>query len=772
MTIYGFPTQGSSYTQSLYDAVRQRGVEVGDGIWAGRWLLSHLRCGDTLHLHWPSFQYYDPKSTTRSLWSLLRFVVLFSILHLRGVSIVWTAHNLYPHDGGRDVWMHRFARWFVVRIADRIFAHGPTAVSIVQQEFNVCSNKLRVIRHGHWIGAYPNETTRVDARQSLGLSATAHVFLFIGLCKPYKGLEALIEAMASLPSGALLVIAGHFQSREYQAAITSLVERTGRALVSIHPGFIEDEKLQLFLNAADTVVLPYREILTSGTAMLAMSYGRPVVAPRMGSLVDIVDETCGVLYDVNDSAALGQAMQQARNKNFNSDEIRTYVSTFTWDDTAQALIDEHHMNDPSSRRSYLKITHIALAGNMLLLALLFITLPSELPAPFARVALTVLLLALLLCGLVFVSGRVVLTRDARERKHLPDLFYRHISRVPVRWTNGWRRWIRPLLGPALRPGDVVRLRDAAEILATLDESGKLDGMPFMPEMLGYQGREMLVHRRIDKINDWIGGNELRRTINLVTLVDSRCNGAAHGGCQAECQLLWKEPWLRRVAKPQQMLSTVQDAKINSNANGSAPELRDLDQLLISATSRQVPKSDGTTQQYMCQITELLRASTPMSPRDLRMDLRPLLSGNVPLTGWLIAKFTALFNKLQELRGGVEYPVTAPQLEHGPTPVTHLNLRSGELVRVRSKYEICRTLYKNHNRGIWFGKELVRFCNHSYTVRSRIERIINERSGEMMNLSTPSIILESVCGSGEFLRFCPQNEYVFWREIWLERVKSR
>jgi len=134
--------------------------------------------------------------------------------------------------------------------------------------------------------------------------------------------------------------------------------------------------------------------------------------------------------------------------------------------------------------------------------------------------------------------------------------------------------------------------------------------------------------------------------------------------------------------------------------------------------------------------------------------------------------TAIFNRFQKLRHGVEYPLTGPTLKQGPTPSLQLDLQPGEKVRVRNKYDIGLTLYKNHNRGIWFGKELVRFCNQQYTVRSRVERIINERSGEMMHLKTPCVILESVCGSGEFLRFCPQNEYVFWREIWLERTDQR
>jgi hypothetical protein len=124
------------------------------------------------------------------------------------------------------------------------------------------------------------------------------------------------------------------------------------------------------------------------------------------------------------------------------------------------------------------------------------------------------------CGLCvgLCRGLVVLHRHDLERRKLPDPFYRHFSRDPSGRYRGWRRWLRPLLGRALRPGDAVRLRSPREILATLDASGCCNGLPFMPEMLAWFGRDCVVDRRIDKINDWMGGNERRRTRQLVTLV--------------------------------------------------------------------------------------------------------------------------------------------------------------------------------------------------------------------------------------------------------------
>jgi len=344
--IYACPIAGNSYCDSLYASARSTGLEVREAVWSGRWLLGTLCPGDTLHLHWPSFQYYDPASRWKSTVGLLRFVTLSLLLRLRGVRIVWTAHNLYPHDGGKKLWVHRFARRFLVRIVDRIFVHGVTAARIVRAEFGVDSTILRIIPHGNWIGAYPNTISRSQARQLLALPKAAHVFLFIGLCKPYKGLEGLIEAMAQIEPGAILVIAGKFQSAGFQEALTAKAASVGIQRVILRPGFVDVSDLQVFLNAADTVVLPYREVLTSGAAMLAMSFGLPTVAPRKGALTDLVTEHCGVLYDSDSRDGLLDAMRLARSKPFSAERILAAAAMSTWEDAALALVEAHNGQAP------------------------------------------------------------------------------------------------------------------------------------------------------------------------------------------------------------------------------------------------------------------------------------------------------------------------------------------------------------------------------------------------------------------------------------------
>src|SRR6266540_4261362 len=95
----------------------------------------------------------------------------------------------------------------------------------------------------------------------------------------------------------------------------------------------------------------------------------------------------------------------------------------------------------------------------------------------------------------------------------------------------------------LRAGELVEVRSEAEILATLDEKGELDSLPFMPEMRQFCGGRFRVYKRAVKLCDTISWTGMYRMENAVHLEGVRCDGQAHGGCQAGCNTYWKEAWL-------------------------------------------------------------------------------------------------------------------------------------------------------------------------------------------------------------------------------------
>jgi len=330
----------------------------------------------------------------------------------------------------------------------------------------------------------------------------------------------------------------------------------------------------------------------------------------------------------------------------------------------------------------------------------------------------------------------------------------------------------------LRVGDWVEVRSKAEILGTLDADGRLDGMPFMPEMFAFCGQRFQVYKRAHKTCDTvfpIRGRRVDRAMHLET----RCDGSAHGGCQAGCLVFWKEAWLKPVSVsdpgPRDAASAT---TVCSEANVQA--------------RAQVADAHGGPPTYVCQATRLPYATTRLEWWDLRQYVEDYWSGNVGL--WRIicgAVFSAyhhvnqaglgvgpamewLYDRFHGIWRGTTYPWKAGVIPEGqPTPGATLDLQPGELVRVKSHDEILRTLTVNReNRGMKWDAELVPYCGETYRVLKRVTRIIDEKTGKMMEMKNPCIVLDSVVCEARYSRcrmFCPRGIYSFWREIWLERV---
>lgn len=334
----------------------------------------------------------------------------------------------------------------------------------------------------------------------------------------------------------------------------------------------------------------------------------------------------------------------------------------------------------------------------------------------------------------------------------------------------------------MRVGDWVEVRSQEEILRTLDKNGRLDGMPFMPQMLEYAGRRFRVARSAHKTCDTISKvSTSRRVSSAVHLEDLRCDGRAYGGCGAACSLFWKEAWLKPL-----------DA-----AGGSLPPADrgcTVEDVIAGTQARRT--SGDPAPNYVCQATELVRASTLLPWWDLRQYLEDYRSGNATLkklaacfayaTFWRVIKaawWTRTgagrvlrwgYDAFQLLRGGVPFPRKQGRIPAGrKTPSQRLDLQPGELVRVKSYDAILSTLDTNNkNRGMRFDAEAVPYCGGTYRVRSRVERIIDEKTGKLIELKNDAVILEGVVCQARYSdrrMLCPRAICTYWREVWLERV---
>ena len=331
----------------------------------------------------------------------------------------------------------------------------------------------------------------------------------------------------------------------------------------------------------------------------------------------------------------------------------------------------------------------------------------------------------------------------------------------------------PALDPSLnlRVGEWVEVRSAEEIMATLDDHQSVDHLPFMPEMLRYCGRKFRVFKSSHKTADTIELFTIRRMTNTVHLEELRCDGVTHGGCQAGCLLYWKESWLKRVSQGQSHPGGMDN---ESDPSGESDN-NDVNHDALVRGTRQADAGEGDGR-FRCQATEMLKATTEVRRRDRfdpRFYVKDVTSGNVNLFDFIRFGALAMLNSfLTRWFGRQCYPYITG-LAGDKTPSDELNLRPGELVRVKSKKDIQPTLNRQlRNRGMNFDFEMVPYCGKGpIRVLCRVEKLINEKTGAMMNLKNPCIILDGVTCSGNYLTqrmFSPRREYMYFREIWLER----
>jgi glycosyltransferase involved in cell wall biosynthesis len=288
-------------------------------------------------MHWPSFEYYEPRSAVRTYLNLLRFAVLMAMFRTRGLRLFWIAHNLYPHDGGRELLAHRIGRRVVIALSSWVGIHSEAAGLRVQREFGVSQRRLVRLERGNWVSLYPNDISREEARRKLQVAPNAFVFLFFGLCKEYKNLTELVRCHQELADGSLLWIVGKFQSEAYYKEVTAAT--AGSQMVWVRNGRIEHEDVQIYFKACDVVVLPYKEILSSGTVYSALGFGRPVVAPRLSDLEEVVTSACGVLYEPNQASALTGSLRAVRERTFDSAQILQHALQFSWERGARHFLD-------------------------------------------------------------------------------------------------------------------------------------------------------------------------------------------------------------------------------------------------------------------------------------------------------------------------------------------------------------------------------------------------------------------------------------------------
>ncbi|KAI9132434.1 glycosyltransferase family 4 protein [Acaryochloris sp. CCMEE 5410] len=274
---------------------------------------------NVVHLHWLHQYYRAPEFKKFPIFKVLRFpfAVLTLIKFLSGliflkavgIKIVWTAHNLKSHEALFPL-LDYVCRLIVVYLSDAVIAHGPAAKAAIARRYQLKKlEKIRIVPHGNYIQSYDNSVAQPEARQVLGIENTSLVFLFLGLVRPYKGVGELIEVFNQIEHpDKTLIIAGKTLNDSFSQEIKAKAET--QTNIKFIPGFVPDEEIQTYMNASDAVVFPYRDVLTSGAMILAMSFGKPCIAPSIGCVQEILDPAGAFLYDPGQTNGLLKAMEQ------------------------------------------------------------------------------------------------------------------------------------------------------------------------------------------------------------------------------------------------------------------------------------------------------------------------------------------------------------------------------------------------------------------------------------------------------------------------------
>jgi len=305
------------YQRLLYDHLRDEGFElVPESRFTLRWLTDARSRVDVLHLHWPEglYTFQRGPAVLRPLGSrakLVLFAVRLGYARALGYRIAWTVHQVYPHGSpGRGV--DRLGALVLARAAHVLIVHDETTRDHVAAALGPgTAARLAIVPHGSYVGVYPPGRSRAELRRELDLDDAAFVFLCFGELRAHKSWRLVVRAFrATAPSGSALVLAGMVRSATVRNAI--LAETAGDPRIRLLLRFVDDAEVAELFGAADAAVVPRDDGGTSGSLLLPLSLGVPVVVADRPTYRDVAGNgDAGWLFTPGDERSLRAALERA-----------------------------------------------------------------------------------------------------------------------------------------------------------------------------------------------------------------------------------------------------------------------------------------------------------------------------------------------------------------------------------------------------------------------------------------------------------------------------
>jgi len=264
-----------------------------------------------IHMHW--VEGYSGFSSKNKFFSRLKFLIfiidIYIVKYLLKAKIVWTIHNLYSHECNYRK-LEKLGRKFFSKKVDAIICHCKYAKKEFIREFGALENKIHLIKHGNF-NCYENKISKENAREELNFESNDFIYLIFGSIRPYKGTINLIESFKKLrrDRNIKLLIVGKPKTNEVKRDILNRIKNSPN--IKFIFKFITEEQIQVYFNASDMIVYPFKKILTSGGIFLAMSFGKPIIAPQLGCIPETIDEKGAFLYDPKKVDGLLNALKKA-----------------------------------------------------------------------------------------------------------------------------------------------------------------------------------------------------------------------------------------------------------------------------------------------------------------------------------------------------------------------------------------------------------------------------------------------------------------------------
>ena len=301
------------YISLLLSSLEQQGVEVKK---LKLWDVLRKKV-DVIHVHWP--EHYLRKLTKLAHIKLLvKFVLTMFFARLRGVPVLWTVHNVWPHESPVSYGVLKcFLRFWISCVDGCIYMTRQTESEAKRFYPRLASLPGARIHHGDY-RAVLDSISKSEARHCMGLPDGAFVISHCGILKEYKNTVELVQAFRQIQDPNLrLIIGGACKDDGLLAGVLAAVSCDQRILFDNR--LLSDREMQMYVAASDLVALPYKEVTNSGVALYALSVGRPILGPKMGAFVDLKELLPDwlLLYSGEfNGVALGMAIEEVSNRNF------------------------------------------------------------------------------------------------------------------------------------------------------------------------------------------------------------------------------------------------------------------------------------------------------------------------------------------------------------------------------------------------------------------------------------------------------------------------